>query len=300
MASNRLHEGDRPTLLTLPAEIRNRIYQYALSNKQLSLVLPLGWVMFGEPIPPTHAKLAIHRPIFIDADSVEIMEFNQLKFVCRQLYAEAAGLELKYNDIAITQHYWSSEYMVSEQFRQLAEQVKAKTHWLTGVTVTLDDMSPRCGDYGHVNQYSDHFPTIAEEIARLASWCRDNASVQIDVVLSGLTLFHHCDSCLRSFMLIGVAMTRMLTNIDISDILPRQEQRDIPIIINLMTRFWLDTVDINELRAPNLRWRVGPTDFDEDAVKKQIDVIAEYRPEWKDLMEKTWVDQARRWVQQGL
>lgn len=76
------------TLLGLPAELRNRIYEYTLTD-----VSPIG---------------LLHRPYFIDQEQwAPILLtssgsiYNVLKYVCRQLRAETSGLDLEYNAILI-------------------------------------------------------------------------------------------------------------------------------------------------------------------------------------------------------
>jgi hypothetical protein len=69
-------------LLSFPPELRNRIFAYALTCSSSTL---------------QYSPLSTHnRPIFADADH-PTEEFNQLKYACRQLYTETAGLEVKHN-----------------------------------------------------------------------------------------------------------------------------------------------------------------------------------------------------------
>ncbi|OAG09705.1 uncharacterized protein CC84DRAFT_1202368 [Paraphaeosphaeria sporulosa] len=71
-------------LLSLPPELRNRIFAYALTSSTSTLQYSLAST-------PNH-------PVFSDtANANHNQEFNQLKYACRQLYAETAGLEVKHN-----------------------------------------------------------------------------------------------------------------------------------------------------------------------------------------------------------
>ncbi|KAF2451242.1 hypothetical protein P171DRAFT_425765 [Karstenula rhodostoma CBS 690.94] len=69
-------------LLSLPPELRNRIFASALTSPshtlQYSPLSKPSRPLFSDPTTPTH-------------------EFNQLKYACRQLYLETAGLEIKHN-----------------------------------------------------------------------------------------------------------------------------------------------------------------------------------------------------------
>lgn len=70
-------------LLSLPPELRNRIFACALTSSTSTL-----------DYSPTSTP---NRPIFSDPANPNTHEFNQLKYACRQLYAETAGLEVKHN-----------------------------------------------------------------------------------------------------------------------------------------------------------------------------------------------------------
>lgn len=70
--------------LNLPAELRNHIVAYALTTSARTL----------QYMP--NDNLHSEKPIFEDPQQPD-HEFNQLKYVCKQLYYETAGLEIKYN-----------------------------------------------------------------------------------------------------------------------------------------------------------------------------------------------------------
>ncbi|KAK7183331.1 hypothetical protein PSPO01_10580 [Paraphaeosphaeria sporulosa] len=115
------------SLLTLPAELRNRIYELALSTgsqfcyqrpQNISLQLaashstPLmacimerpGTSNVRGPLEPFGAQLVVftshkHAKEF---GSYRPRSFNQLQFVNKQLYNETKGLEFEFNNIAFT------------------------------------------------------------------------------------------------------------------------------------------------------------------------------------------------------
>ncbi|KAF1972085.1 hypothetical protein BU23DRAFT_555341 [Bimuria novae-zelandiae CBS 107.79] len=68
--------------LSLPAELRNIIVAHALT-------WPTRTLQYNTLASSKHGK-----PIF---EAVPGREFNQLKYTCKQLYAETAGLEVRYN-----------------------------------------------------------------------------------------------------------------------------------------------------------------------------------------------------------
>ncbi len=72
-------------LLRLPGEIRNRIYEYALTSPK-----KLYFSATDEAL-----KL---RPAMSLWSGVS-PEFNQLKYTCYQLYKETAGVEVQFNTV---------------------------------------------------------------------------------------------------------------------------------------------------------------------------------------------------------
>ncbi len=74
-------------LLRLPGEIRNRIYEYALAADDNKIsAKPCG-------LDSKNVQIHLYLP------ENENIDFNLLKFVCRQLYKETAGIEAKFNTV---------------------------------------------------------------------------------------------------------------------------------------------------------------------------------------------------------
>ncbi|KZM23488.1 hypothetical protein ST47_g5361 [Ascochyta rabiei] len=84
-----------PTFLSLPPEIRNRIYQYALT--------PATGLVYREDEATRKQKA-----FFCDSQS-KVVEFNQLKYANRQLHLETAALELKHSPLLIFDRLPGSE-----------------------------------------------------------------------------------------------------------------------------------------------------------------------------------------------
>jgi len=131
--------------LDLPPEIRNHIYQFALTSA-------FGYLRLQSPSEPgttIHSSVspsiddAFHRTLLINSDDADLdTEFNQLKFVSKQLYQETAGIEVRFNDIVIAKK-WSSELSLGTQLLQFIQLVSiSKRHWLVGCTFRLKDL--RC------------------------------------------------------------------------------------------------------------------------------------------------------------
>lgn len=70
--------------LSLPAELRNQIIAHVLTSSTRTL-------QYSPPL-----SLRQGKPIFEDGQDPG-REFNQVKYVCKQLYVECAGLEIRYN-----------------------------------------------------------------------------------------------------------------------------------------------------------------------------------------------------------
>lgn len=83
-------------LLDLPGELRNWIFKYALISPE-----PLYYHSRSDATSSTMGTILKLGILVEKLDALEpVQEFNQLKFVNKQLYAETAGLEIKYNSIA--------------------------------------------------------------------------------------------------------------------------------------------------------------------------------------------------------
>jgi hypothetical protein len=71
-------------LLSLPGELRNQIYEYALTDENdLQCLVPVA--------SSSLRLVSLSKSIFPD--------FNELQYVCKQLYKETSGLELQYNTV---------------------------------------------------------------------------------------------------------------------------------------------------------------------------------------------------------
>jgi len=84
-------------LLRLPGEIRNKIFQYVLTSSA-----PLHHCQSWDVVSSHNLKIFRHHSFEEETapgDTRPRPFFNSVKFVCRQLYAETAGLELKFNTL---------------------------------------------------------------------------------------------------------------------------------------------------------------------------------------------------------
>jgi hypothetical protein len=79
-------------LFRLPAEIRNKVYEYVLSANS-------GHLRFN---PPPNAEFLDPYPHQY-GDRISIHELSKLRYVCRQLHHETAYLEYEYNTLVFEQ-----------------------------------------------------------------------------------------------------------------------------------------------------------------------------------------------------
>ena len=87
-----------PSLLDMPAEIRNEIYQYALTDTAGLRVRSQATRNRCKKKPVMHIN---------DLDTGVVNEdqplpINQMMYVCKLLRKETAGLEVQYNDVTFT------------------------------------------------------------------------------------------------------------------------------------------------------------------------------------------------------
>jgi hypothetical protein len=87
-----------PQLTDLPGEIRNTIFEYVLSDAHglLLWIDPAGTPRLCRRLSRERSLMAYRFSSRADASRVE---FNQLQYVSRQIWAEVHGLERRYNII---------------------------------------------------------------------------------------------------------------------------------------------------------------------------------------------------------
>lgn len=107
-------------LLSLPAELRNQIVEYALTT----------------PTSVLHHQPSPHKPLF--AETRNGPELNQLKYTCRQLYAETAGLEVKYNALRFELPSDETNAYTSTRFPPfLYDCAPDRRRWLRDVVISV-------------------------------------------------------------------------------------------------------------------------------------------------------------------
>jgi hypothetical protein len=177
--------------LRLPAELRNTIYELALTApKPLSQKIPVRYHE-GEC---GECERVEERPFLYHYDepddpvtgSPSPIEFNQLKYVNKQIYAETVGLELKYNDIALDMFVDRGGASPAERLVEwLSSMPTTKRSWIKtiSVKVTFHTSIPR--------REQPRIPDRANTIARLTRLCNDNPSMTVKYYLPSCKLEHY-------------------------------------------------------------------------------------------------------------
>jgi hypothetical protein len=131
LQGRRIKEQPQSPLLRLPAELRNRIYEYALTAK--GDLMYMFWGTDHKSIICDSAHDAdSSRPV-----SVGATEFNQLKYVCLKLYAETAALELRLNTLNIHGQYHLPVTRPAYGFSCFVQQLSPSKHaWLAHVVLS--------------------------------------------------------------------------------------------------------------------------------------------------------------------
>jgi hypothetical protein len=150
----------RATLLGLPAELRNRIYEYALTDPSSIGLRFRAYLIVND---------TICKPVLLGANGEQ---FNALKHVCRQLRAETDGLDLAYNVVRIEQVDRDSWAPTKRLFSMMGPNMRSSRP----LNIMLVEHPE-----GEREPWSD---TLA-----LADWCALHDNINTGYVLSGFCCF---------------------------------------------------------------------------------------------------------------
>ncbi|KAF2244828.1 hypothetical protein BU26DRAFT_568823 [Trematosphaeria pertusa] len=155
-----------PRLLQLPAELRNHIYEYVLTA-------PDGLQYERRKIWAEPPKTFLCLPKFAS----EAIEFNQLKYVNRQLYNETAGLELKFNPIAFPS--WLDEDLPPPgcQFLLFMGRLDTPKRSILRTIILLPETI-----WGECSIHED-----AEDLVKINDFCKENPHATVKYICSGFS-----------------------------------------------------------------------------------------------------------------
>jgi hypothetical protein len=133
----------------------------------------------GRKIPDSSDEELARRPILTlpTVDSKNLVEFNQLKYVCRQLYAETAGIELKFNNLSIRQES-DLAGTFGTRFQTFMRHFEPRIQWLSGAPIVLEG-SRDARDFD--NDESFH-PCTADVMIRTIAFCKSNPKVNVTII----------------------------------------------------------------------------------------------------------------------
>ncbi|KAF1944323.1 hypothetical protein EJ02DRAFT_98719 [Clathrospora elynae] len=233
MTENDVHQAyDNPQpilntyspLLRLSAELRNDIYQYVLT--------PDCKLFFSEAKPGRKARV-----VFENGD--EHQEFNQIKYVCRQLYAETAGLEAKYNMIYVHGSFPRGKGPAQKFSEFLATCSRPRVSWFRNVLLSTSS---------HYNM--DSFIEPANFLFAIADFCRNNPDA---AVVYSPRAFDSRSRKVYTFVLMGVYLTMAVRNKIPSCHIPMRKIQSHEGYMR-SARQWTDKQGIARMDVPNLRF----------------------------------------------
>ena len=182
--------------LSLHAELRNHILQHALTEAHLLLYI--------EPTATTKAR--IFKPI---ADIQR--EFNEIKYVCKQLYAETAGLEIKYSTIEFYGDFPAEKGPGMKFLEFMLTCAPTKAAWFHHVELTTNRA-------GHQN---DNFEMMIEPPATMTcivGFCRANPDLKIAYVSRAFQIEFNRN--VYEFFLRGEYLAYVLRHAELDVLLP--------------------------------------------------------------------------------
>lgn len=178
--------NSRSRLLSLPAEVRNLIYEYALTAEDGNLYTYnlLGYPGYG---PGHYRRSGPYLSLFSRRLKYKpYKEINQLKSVCKQIRTEAKDLELKYNTVVVPFTLYEP-YRNRREFKVLPPSLMESLQdrgqpllWLSSVRFYVDN------PYLKVLQRTYHAgPTYHCNLFPLARLCRLIPHTKVHVVIQG-------------------------------------------------------------------------------------------------------------------
>ncbi|KAI4673151.1 uncharacterized protein J4E78_001658 [Alternaria triticimaculans] len=158
-------------LLRLPGELRNRIYEYALQTDDDDGLKFDSGVRSYEGVSSDDGFDGHNIPRFIPYGFSRLDHFNELKFTCRQLYKETAGLELQVNRVHFMTH-WSDKFGPGQLF----------------LTFIRNCAATKRGYFGDISLWTSthrQMPELSQSLEpkdimfELAEYCRQHPHVNI-------------------------------------------------------------------------------------------------------------------------
>jgi hypothetical protein len=190
---SRLSAPAQPSrLLQLPAELRNKIFELALTHTNWGDGLRLH-------VPSNNTKRFLYACSEQHESIHRAVEVNQLKYVNKQLWKETAGLEVKYNSVivcarqfrerpTVTLLQWLSKIcttklpwikmvvikyeVLADAYHSSSRSISSLFHFLSGVHDSYDGR-------GRDRSKPPTFPDSARDLVQLVQFCRNNSTLTV-------------------------------------------------------------------------------------------------------------------------
>ncbi|KAF2823018.1 hypothetical protein CC86DRAFT_75168 [Ophiobolus disseminans] len=272
-------------LRVLPAELRNRIFEYALTAPE-----DLRYCM-----PVEGASKPTFRVSATETDeAVTSHPFNQLKFVSRQFYAETAGIEIRLNTISFALQNGSA-MSPAEHLTEFLQSMSPKARsWLRKVIVRDDNP-----------QYRHHSTIVlqdtAETISKLAEICERLPSVTLYYVLSKWTFSEEVTTSeMLSFLRNGIMCASALKGQELTDMLGERS------LIHFTARYWIHrlddwkgNVDVRSLRSSNVKFVPNMASKGSAVISSLDRYLEHFLLKWENRAEQM-VTLLKRWTDEGI
>jgi hypothetical protein len=260
--------------LSLPGELRNRIYN-------LVLAAPLA-LLHREPKDSERAFL-IDSTIASTSETDQKIEFNQLKYVSKQLYDETSDLELGLIDIIVCAT--SSERRAADQLvRWISNFSTTKQSWIRTITVAYELPT-------ETNLLVPGITESAESLVKISKLSLPHQNMRINFILPHWEYYasnaSNTDPVIR-FFLTGMYYAMAFRGIDLSTVLLdnlTEPQQQWWTKASENASRWRGDVELGDLHNAGLR-------FFPSRVEGLLDVAAE-----SPFQETTsWLGETREWT----
>ncbi|KAF2659521.1 hypothetical protein K491DRAFT_689131 [Lophiostoma macrostomum CBS 122681] len=294
--------------LQLPPELRNRIYSFALQSPTGTLRLECSSHRHGrdreiEKTGYTSKATKPMKSVYLhenDCDSpLRLLrrrpEFNQLKYVCRSLYHETAGIELHFNEILLAQRRYRDRDPVEQYHTLLSHLSPSRLTWLRTITLVQHLSLFHQGYFGSLCNFLT--PKRFEDFQDLCALCKRLPNVNIRVVLPGFT--YHANGQGRAsaakfifYCALALLVLRDERSISWEGIVYRK--------IEERSRIILQNKDVGTWQVRNLRFLTELSAFEYEEFWGLVQKDWKwFKAEGFEDMEG-WARRAREWVVDGI
>ncbi|KAF2788210.1 hypothetical protein K505DRAFT_342288 [Melanomma pulvis-pyrius CBS 109.77] len=285
---NRIAQQPGSQLLSLPAELRNMIFQYALTEKD--------GVHVKEGMSTERRIFGLYARRNTTAGWV-YKELNQLRYVCRQTYSETKGLGLRYNNLHFPNNTRPREYYSYRSLHEAGEMVRPWTvclHFLQNLSPEQMSRIKRISLVEWFGSYdqSESYPTYVfslRGVRAMSEICRAYPKIEITIYLEHLGT----RTGLLLWMFFGGGLELALRK--------RRPQWDTTLfniepVIPQLARIWTET-DEYEIPFPD-NLKVFPSDkYKEDAWEADQLRNCDKFPEWMAQIKKWYAKAWKRVIE---